>query len=152
MDEPLQEATHTGELEIGEISIQCHVLEDGTRLVSQGSFLKAIGRTGSPTKAAHTSEDGSLQLPVFLGAKNLQPFVTKDVSDTFKPVYFKGKSAGAYSIGYRAESLPKVCHIYLDAKEADKLHRTQEATADRCKILSRGFSEVGIAALSGGSR
>lgn len=137
--------THAGELDIGGIKILCHVLSDGTRLVSQEGINRGLGRRGRP-KAKH-EENRGLQLPVFLQANNLQPFIPQDDMAVFKPVRFKRRSGGAYSIGYKAEILPKACHVFLDAKEATKLVPSQFATADRCKILSRGFSEVGIIAL-----
>ena len=36
-------ATHEGELRIGDVSIPCAVLEDGTRVISQRGFARAIG-------------------------------------------------------------------------------------------------------------
>ena len=47
-------ATHTGELKIGEVSIPCAVLEDGTRVLWQQGFLRAIGRTGKAAASAVT--------------------------------------------------------------------------------------------------
>jgi len=41
-------ATHVGDLVIGSITIPCAVLEDGTRVLTQEGFLKAIGRSGKP--------------------------------------------------------------------------------------------------------
>ena len=137
--------THEGELDIGGIKILCHVLSDGTRLVSQEGMNRGLGRRGRP-KAKH-GENRGLQLPVFLQANNLQTFIPQDNVDVFKPIRFKRRSGGAYSVGYKAEILPKTCHIFLDAKEARKLVQSQFATAARCKILARGFSEVGIIAL-----
>lgn len=143
---PLPLATHSGEMMIDGISILCHNLDDGTRLISQSSLLGALGRTGQP-KTVHEVNNGGLQLPVVLQAKNLQPFVDESIEGVFKPVYFKPKTGGTFSLGYKAEALAKICNVYLDAREARKLHRTQEAVAERCRILSRGFQEVGLAAL-----
>ena len=137
--------THSGELDIGGIKILCHVLSDGTRLVSQEGVNRGLGRRGRP-KAKH-EENRGLQVPVFLQANNLQPFIPQDNMDVFKPVKFKRRLGGPYSVGYKAEILPKTCHVFLDAKEAGNLVASQYATAERCKILSRGFSEVGIIAL-----
>ncbi|HWW02154.1 MAG TPA: P63C domain-containing protein [Candidatus Acidoferrum sp.] len=137
--------THAGELDIGGIKILCHVLSDGTRLVSQEGVNRGLGRRGRP-KAKH-EENRGLQLPVFLQANNLEPFVPQVDMDVFKPIRFKRRLGGPYSVGYRAEVLPKACNVFLDAKEAGALVASQLATAERCKILSRGLSEVGIIAL-----
>src|SRR5690349_5859009 len=45
---PIPRATHVGELKIGDVSIPCAVLEDGTRLLTQWGFYRAIGRSGRP--------------------------------------------------------------------------------------------------------
>src|SRR5258707_10006355 len=45
---PIPRATHIGELRIGDLVIPCAVLEDGTRLLTQWGFYRAIGRSGRP--------------------------------------------------------------------------------------------------------
>src|ERR1035438_3271011 len=47
-------------LRIGDISIECYVLEDGTRVLSQAEFLEALGRH---RKANVRREEGEEQLP-----------------------------------------------------------------------------------------
>lgn len=51
--------------------------------------------------------------------------------------------------GYKADLLPKVYSVFLDANDndADELHKTQLGIYERCKILIRGFAIVGITAL-----
>ena len=44
-------ATHTGQLNIGPITIECAVLQDGTRVLTQSSFLRAIGQSIKPCRA-----------------------------------------------------------------------------------------------------
>jgi hypothetical protein len=43
--------------------------------------------------------------------------------------------------------LLSVCDIYLDARKAGILLPAQEAIADRCEILVRAFSRLGLLAL-----
>ena len=50
-------------------------------------------------------------------------------------------------MGYRADLLPLVCNVFLDAKEAGTLRPNQVHIAEQCKILNRGFSVVGLTAL-----
>src|SRR5579872_3413323 len=45
---PIPQATHAGQLKIGDISIPCAVLDNGTRLLTQWGFYRAIGRSGRP--------------------------------------------------------------------------------------------------------
>ena len=46
----IPKATHEGTLRIGTTKIQCAVLQDGTRLLTQSGFLLAIGRSRTPER------------------------------------------------------------------------------------------------------
>jgi hypothetical protein len=143
MIETIIEATHIGELNIGDNIIKCAVLKDGTRVLTRATFIRAIGRTG---KAKGGREyDNEFKTPVFLTAKNLKPFVPKDILENSTPILFRIKSQKY--IGYKAELLPEVCGIFLDAERADKLTPSQRPIAKKCDILLRGFATVGIIAL-----
>ena len=63
------------------------------------------------------------------------------------PVIFKYKNT--QYIGYRAELLPQVCGVFIDADEAGvfKGSPSQKQIAKKCRILLRGFATVGIIAL-----
>lgn len=144
-DLELLEATHVGNLKIGNASIGCAVLEDGTRLLTQSSFMRAIGRAGRPRKRTSFIQD---EMPEFLSASNLEPFITDEMRQSWIPVAYKVKGrAGRPGYGYRAELLAQVCNVYLDALEAGKLVPNQMAIARQCQILIRGFAQVGIIAL-----
>ena len=65
-----------GVLRIGDTEIPCAVLEDGRRVLTQGGFLRAIGRNRKP-KAGHGGTGVDVTLP-FLTAKNLKPFIIED--------------------------------------------------------------------------
>jgi hypothetical protein len=54
---------------------------------------------------------------------------------------------GARSVGYRAELLPQVCEVYLDARHEEKLLKSQQDAARAAEILMRGLARVGIIAL-----
>lgn len=144
----LPRATHTGELKIGSISVPCAVLEDGTRVVTQRGMFVALGMNRNPAKG-QTAIDNR---PAFVSANNLTPFITDDLTRSWVPIPFRlSKGSGGYrgniAFGYRAEILPLVCQVFLDAKEAGVLHKNQRHVADKCKILHRGFAIVGIVAL-----
>jgi len=49
-------ATHEGELIIGDKRIECAVLNDGTRVISQGTVLAALGR--APTMGRRDLTEG----------------------------------------------------------------------------------------------
>lgn len=134
---------YVGNLKIGDSTIKAAVLGDGTRVLTRATFLKSIGRTGK-AKGGRGYDD-EFRVPVFLTAKNLKPYISKDLLKNSTPIIFKLK--GKKSIGYKAELLPQVCGVFIDADEAGDLQPNQKHIADKCKILLRGFATVGIIAL-----
>ncbi|MCI0659991.1 MAG: P63C domain-containing protein [Acidobacteria bacterium] len=139
----LPQATHQGEIDIGGAKIPCYVLKDGTRVLARVGVLKAIGRKGK-AKGGRQYDD-EFQTPVFLTAENLRPFIPKEIESSSKPIIFIFN--GVRIIGYKAELLPQICEVFIDAKDAKALHQNQQHIADACKILYRGFARVSIIAL-----
>lgn len=140
---PLLKGTHQGELRLGNKVLPCYVLEDGTRVIARAGVLRAIGRTGKAKGGRQY--DNEFQTPVFLSAENLKPFVSEELIKNSTPIVFSHN--GTKRIGYRAEFLPQVCEVFLDAKDAAALRPNQKHIADACKILYRAFAKVGIVAL-----
>jgi hypothetical protein len=136
-------ATHAGEIHIGETSIPCAVLEDGTRLLTQEGFLKAIGRSGKPAAGRGSSVE---KIAPFLALDNLKPFIDEDLASSTFPVIFQGVT-GSKAYGYKAELLPKVCEVYLKARDAGVLMKNQLRFAQACDVLIRGLAHIGIVAL-----
>jgi hypothetical protein len=144
----IPKATHSGELKLGEnILIPCAVLDDGTRVLWQQGFLRAIGRTGRA--ASGVQIDGSFHLPIFLRAENLKAFVGLELAEASKPIVYRPliSSRGGKSYGYKAELLPQVCNVFLEAHDMRALRPNQLHIYERCKILVRGLAVVGITAL-----
>jgi hypothetical protein len=74
-------AYHTGEIIIAGKRIACAVLETSKRILTQETFLSAIGRSIKPKGS---SPDG---LPPFLAAENLKPYfphITRGISSNFR--------------------------------------------------------------------
>src|SRR5271165_3295473 len=94
-------ATHSGDLKIGNVVIPAAVLDDGTRVLWQQGFLRAIGRTGRAAESAIPDKAG-LQLPVFLRAENLKPFITEEITKASQPITYHPivPSRGGVSYGY----------------------------------------------------
>lgn len=140
-NDALAKATHAGNLNLGNAEVQCFVLEDGERIVTTRSVMKALGRTWRGRKYSGT------ELPVFVEAKNLTPFITAAERETFVPRQFRTPS-GMLAEGFKAEVLPAICDIYLRARETQGvLTPSQFAVAQQCEILLRGIARVGITAL-----
>ncbi len=135
-------ATHDGELNIGSATIACAVLEDGTRVLTQSSFLRAIGQSHKPAG----QRIGFEETAPFLASNNLKPFISKDLKASTRKIRFR-QTRGGYAVGYKAELLPQVCEVYLRARDENVLVASQTRTAQACEILMRGLAHVGIVAL-----
>ena len=129
-------------LVIGGVEIPCYVLEDETRVLSQGGFLQAIGRS----RTSKTETGGVVETPLFLAAKNLKPFLPRKLLVSSTPIPFQA-SEGSKGYGYRATLLPEVCNVYLEARDAGVLLPSQLHIAERAEILIRGLATVGIIGL-----
>ena len=130
---------------IGDIEIPCYVLEDETRVLAQGGFLQAIGRSRTP-KAGTGGLSNVDELPFFLRASQLKPFVSKELALSTKPIPFR-LDTGQKAVGYDAKLLPQVCSVYLEARDAGVLLASQRHIAERAEILIRGLATVGVIAL-----
>lgn len=127
-------------LKIGDVELECYVLSDGRRVLTQAAFLTALGRH---RKAKKPSDSG---LPPMLDGKALEPFISDDVREKSRPITFLPPTGGRFR-GYEAELLPAVCEIYLKAREAGVLRANQMNVAQQAEVLVRALAHVGIIAL-----
>lgn len=146
----IPQATHAGVVELGGAKVACAVLDNGLRVLTQDGFLRALGRTGNPTKEASSF----LELPSWLDADNLKPFITNELREVFRPFSFRtlptGTGRGQASkraLGYDANLLPMACEVYLRAKAAGATTAKQEHVVQACTLLMCGFARVGLAAM-----
>lgn len=118
-------------LQIGGREIQCFVLDDETRVLTQATFLEAIGRH---RKANVRDEGGEERVPPILQGKSINPFISKELLEKSAPIQFRLATGGIAS-GYRAEILPMVCEVYLKARDAGALPSNQRHVAAQAEIL-----------------
>jgi len=147
--EILPVAKYTGVLPSGDVELDCAVLDDGTRVLSERAVHRAFGskRGGSHWKRMKENEGGA-NLPSFLSAKNLEGFIPKDlVKDLVEPFRYHVSEGGAVANGMRADLLPDICGVYLAARREDELHHSQEDMAKQAEVLMQAFAKVGIVAL-----
>lgn len=147
--EKVLHALYAGPLEIGETTLDCAVLEDGTRVLSERAVHRAFGskRGGSHWQRIKANPDGA-DLPSFLSANNLSPFVSNELrSALISPIKYTAGQGGAIANGMKADLLTDICGVYLKARRADKLHPSQEHLASKAEILMEAFAKVGIDAL-----
>ncbi|CAM1333007.1 P63C domain-containing protein [Tenacibaculum aestuariivivum] len=132
-------ATHEGVLKIGETEIEVAVLENGKRIITLSGIFKALNR---PVRGTSRID----QIPTFMDAKNLQPFINEELRAVIKKVEFltiENKKAE----GYDASILPLIADLYLQARASDSLLKSQFETAIKAEILVRSLAKVGITAL-----
>lgn len=144
-------ATHEGNLEIGGVVLPCAVVESGQRLVSESAVLRAFGLqpSGSTLKAAIIDEGGqSARLPMFVAGALLRPFIDNELLTLLtQPIKYRTKKGGLPRRGLDATLIPKVCDVWLRARDAKVLRTNQLKIAVRADALIRGLAHTGIIAL-----
>ena len=146
----LPQATHDGPLEIGGRTLVAAVLSNGKRLLSQGTFLQAIGRSRTPkagTGGFSTVDD----VPFFLQAEQLKPFISEELLMSTTPILFKLRN-GQRTVGYDAMLLPMVCDVYLNFRdslieEETKIPTKYAHIIQACDRLMRSMARDGIRAM-----
>lgn len=137
-------ATHEGIIEIGDIEIPCAVLSTGQRVVTQSGFMRALGRARQAKGRQYYK--GDVNLPAFLTAQNLKPFISNVLEVTSSQIEFRTKG-GVLAYGYADELLPEVCDVFIKADRQRALNPNQAHIADRAHIIMKGLAHTGIAGL-----
>ena len=143
MDNKLLKATHEGVIKIGDTDLKVAVLEEGTRLINNSAIFKAFGRS---KRGRGKTEVRVPNMPAFLDANNLQPFVGMDLRVVLEKVEYSDKNEKVNE-GFHASILPLLCKVYLDARAANVLKPQQLPLARASEILLLGLSNIGITAL-----
>jgi hypothetical protein len=133
----LPKATHQGKMLVGDLDLDCYVLEDGRRVFHKRGMARALGMK---------SGGGN----VFLRAvqrKGLGSEIDRKLFDKIgNPIVFKPLTQDL-GHGYDAEVLVEICRVIIRAQESGKLHPTQHGLAEQAKILLTAFAKVGVTAL-----
>lgn len=139
-------AEYPGVLQIGDLQFPCAVLSDHkTRVLTQSDFMAGMGMYYSGWFAkTRTPNDGSEDIPHFLQFKNLKPFIDKHLPDLKSVIVRYRTSGGAMALGIRAEIIPKICEIWMDADEAGVLGSRQKVIAKSARSLMRALAYKAI--------
>lgn len=142
----LPRATHGSAnhpLKIGDIEIPCYVLDDGTRVLSQGGTL-----SGLRLSKGSSGGTGSDRLASFVSGKGISPFISNELLLMIgSPIKFRHSGGGGVAFGYPATILPEICEAVLAARQAGALQKQQQHIADQCEALVRALAKIGIVAL-----
>ena len=137
-------ATHEGSINLGNVQIPCAVLDNGQRVLTQSGFMRALGRARQAKGRQHYK--GDVNLPAFLTAQNLKPFISNTLEVTSSQIEFRMEN-GQKAFGYSADLLPEVCDVFIQAERSGVLARNQQHVADQAHIIMKGLAHVGIAGL-----
>lgn len=131
-------SSHTGILKIGDLEISCAVLSDGSRVVTRKALATSLGRKigGNQYKTAS----------VYF-TKNLESFIDEELKNIMEnPITWYTKTGKKFD-GFNASIIPKVCDVWLKAREKQALLENQKVTAEKAEIIVRALANVGIIAL-----
>ena len=137
-------ATHEGVIKLGDVEIACANLNTGLRVLSQSGFMLGLGRARQAKGRQYYK--GDVNLPAFLTARNLKPYISKNLEVTSSQIQFRTKN-GNRAFGYADELLPEVCDVFIRAERAGVLTHNQQHIADRAHIIMKGLARLGIAGL-----
>lgn len=99
---------------------------------------------GSQRKRKKESTEG--YLPVYLVFSNINSFIGNELrSGALEPIIYR--QSGGIAHGLDATMLPKICDIWLNARDAGVLTENQKEIAKKADLLMRGLAHVGIIAL-----
>ncbi len=121
-----------GILRIGDVEMECHVLSNGARVLTQREMVRMLsgGR-----------ESGNLQRYI-----DRNP-LTANNFELGPTVNFKVPGTSIIAIGHEATQLIDLCDKYLEAREANLLKKSQLTLAVQAEIVIRATAKVGIVAL-----
>jgi len=144
----IPKAEYTGELKIGDMELPCSVLSDGTRILTQSDFMSGMGMYYSGWVSKNRSADDlAADVPLFLAFRTLKPFVDKHLGDLQSITVDYRTERGSIAKGIKAEIIPKICDVWLDAEESKKLGARQKQVAQKAKLIMRALAHVGIISL-----
>jgi hypothetical protein len=121
-----------GDLTLGNVKLECHVLSNGMRVLTQREVVKVLsgGR-----------ESG-----------NLQRYIERNplAADNFElgpTIQFDVREGNKTANGFNATALVEICELYLEARARGMLKPTQLKLAVQAEIVVRACAKVGIIAL-----
>lgn len=139
-----RKAVADGELRIGDISIDCFVLNDKERVLLSKHLLDAID-----LKQGGYTEGGSRERRIvrFVEGKGMSKFVSDELINKLKnPLPFKTLK-GRNALAHPATILPELCISIIAAEKSGVLQKQQMKTAQRASALLAGFANIGIIGL-----
>ncbi len=123
-----------GELEIGDVVLPCHVLDNYKRVIVQRAVVRAI------------ADRDSGNINRYLTANNISKYIDLGQIEN-RTIRFSVPGTQYEAIGYEATLLVEICNAYLQAREDGVLAKSQQKLAKKAEIIMRACAKVGIIAL-----
>lgn len=121
-----------GELPIGDFTFECHVLNDGRRVLTQREVVKVISGGRDSSNLARYLE-------------RVPTFPENYLEGRVIPFKVPGRPQAAH--GYEATLLIEICEGYLHARDLKQLKPQQQKIAAVAEVVMRACAKVGIIAL-----
>lgn len=132
-------------LQLGELSIPCYVLEDGTRVFSGRGIQKILGSTATSGKWLEKFVNSDEISPYLAVKKNGISSVLDKLSSPIK--FYRPSAGGSQSetYGYEVTLLIDICDAIISSSETGKFN--DESIIKNANIIIRAVAKVGIIAL-----
>ncbi|UOM36375.1 P63C domain-containing protein [Acuticoccus sp. I52.16.1] len=133
----MPKATHQGQMAIGDVVLDCYVLEDGRRVFHKRGMARALGMKSAGGNAFMKA----------MGRQSIGSALPESLREKInKPINFKPLTQDL-GHGYPAEVLADVAKAILEAERIGLLTPSQRGLADQARILQNAFAGVGVVAL-----
>ena len=124
---------------IGNIEIECYVLENKDRVITQRGLFRSLG-------FSYAGSIVGTEIPRFATSTWLKPFINNDLSLGLKsPIEFILPTGGA-AYGYKATILVELCEALIEARNAGKISSRSRKYVERAESILRGLGRIGIVA------
>ena len=129
-------------LKIGDVSIPCYVLADGTRVLAQRGLQSGIGLSEGGIGG------GARKIAVLMARIEEKGINVRNLTARANsPIWFVPPHGGNPASGYEATILPDICAVLIEAGRRGVLDKRIEHVAERAAKLQHGFATLGIIAL-----
>ena len=126
---------------IGDIEIQCYVLEDETRVLSLRGLQSSVGLSEGGGK------EGARKIPALMARLKKKGLNVMDLDVRANSPFRFVTTNGTVADGYDARILPDICAVLIEAHRRLFLDARVERLGERAALLQHGFATLGIIAL-----
>ena len=109
--------------------------------------IMGMYRSGALSVRRKDPKSSVHKVPLYLAFKNLEPYINNRLGGVHELVVKYRTKTGGVAHGIKAEIIPHICDVWLDAQEDGVLGERQEKIADKAGAIMRGLAHVAIVSL-----